>query len=188
MNALDDVRADLVDNLAALEREATKVYRELVVPSWGSEFHGFGRTLHAYMMSALAHVDLASTYLHGSNAKQTPRMEAFLTGPLGLEPEASRVMVKMWRHVLMHTAKPRRLLRPDGRHYYWLLHWSEHLPRRQHMTFIDSADSRILNIGFLYFLSGLRTACDEVITHLEQNPAAALRASAALVALREQRL
>lgn len=123
MITLADLERDLVENVCALGREATKVFQDLVLLNWEGEFHGFGRTLHAYMMSGLAHVDLASTYWRGNDGNQTSRMRAFLVDRLGTSVEASKVLVKMWRHVLMHTGKPRRTVYAGG-HYSWLLQWS----------------------------------------------------------------
>jgi hypothetical protein len=176
MATIAEVEKDLLDSLRELEREANKVYHELVLPNWQGVFHGFGQTAHAYMMSALAHVDLASAYWRGSDAGQTARMEAFLSGPLALPAEVAKVLVKMWRHVLMHTAKPRRLLRRDGRYYYWLVQWSSHLPRSDHMTFVDTPDMRVLNIGVLYFLGELRAASEQVVSDLKASTAAATAA------------
>lgn len=188
MATIAEVEKDLLHTVRELEREASKVYDELVLPNWGGAFHGFGQTAHAYMMAALANVDLASGYWRGSDAAQTPRMEAFLSGPLRLPAEASKVLVKMWRHVLMHTAKPRPLLRRDGRKYYWLVQWSSHLPRSDHMTFVDTPDMRILNIGVLYFLGELRVACEQLVSDLKPSTSAAAAAVRVLNKHNSQRL
>jgi hypothetical protein len=168
--------------LAALEREATKVYVELVLPNWLGAFHGFGWTLHAYMMALLAQIDLASAYWKGRGGSQTRRMEHFVEHYLGTDTEAARVLVKVWRHMLMHTGKPRPVRMADGRHYYWLLHWSEHLPREQHMTFTNGTEIRVLNIGMLYLAADLRVAIERLLCDIEGSD----ELTAAAIALYEQ--
>jgi hypothetical protein len=163
---IDDVRRDLSEHLAALEREARKVYAELVLPNWMREHHGFGQTLHAYMMAVLAHVDLASTYWQDRRGSQTDRMEGFLRKYLLMEAEGAEVLVQMWRHDLMHQAKPRPIRIDNNKVYYWLLQWGEHLPREQHLTFSDSTQMRVLNVGMLYLLEDLRKGIQALLSDI----------------------
>ena len=59
----------------------------------------------------------------------------------------------------MHTAQPRFLKdKKTGKNYRWLLHWQEHLPREQHYTFVETDDSKILNIGLMYLIEDLKRA------------------------------
>ena len=147
------------------------MYEELVLPGWGSpDRHGFPRTLYGYVLEAFSFVDLLSQYrtaLEPRPAGQTPRMENFAADYLGASAAAAAVSVKMWRHTLVHTAGPRVLEDPGtGRRIRWLLHWRDHLPRSQHLTFADSGTDLILNLGFLYLAEDLSAASASLFDQL----------------------
>lgn len=114
-------------------------------------------------------------------------METFLAEYVEADAEASEVVVKMWRHCLMHTAKPRVVKRAKAE-YYWLLHWREHLPLEQHMRFTNSGETRILNIGLLYLLADFIAGCEKLLADFKADPASGKRAILVYDQLREQQL
>lgn len=155
----DGVEADI----AALRREAELVYSELVLPHWGgADHHGLPRTLYGYVMSTFSFIDLLSRYRY-AEAEQTRRMRRFLSDYIGASPQAAAAAVQLWRHTLMHTARPQTLVDDhSGRSYRWLLHWREHLPREQHMEFEEGSAHWILNLGLLYLLEDFAGAARTV--------------------------
>jgi hypothetical protein len=105
------VRTDVNHMLMLLATEMHATHERIVLVEWGSHtpLHGMGRTAYGYVMNCLALVDLLSQYRTGSTKGQTDRMAAFLVDYFGYEERVSRVVVKLWRHTLMHTGKPREL-------------------------------------------------------------------------------
>lgn len=167
------VRADVDHMLTLLSTEMRATHERIVLEEWGSHtpLHGMGRTAYGYVMNCLALVDLLSQYHTGSTKGQTDRMVAFLVDYFGYEERASRVVVKLWRHTLMHTGKPRELLGTSGTRYHYLLQWgSEHLPRDQHMRFQTSAEPRILNIGVLFLAEDLQAAATKYFDEVDASP------------------
>lgn len=151
---------DLLKEIERLEEEVKLVHDELVIPRWNGHLHGLNQTLYGYVMMTFAHIDRASALWAGSDSTrgQTKRMVHFLDRYLSRNHEANLVAIQMWRHKLMHTARPRLLKNHGtGMTYYWLLHWWRHLPPEQHYTFIDSGDRRILNLGLVYLIEQLRS-------------------------------
>lgn len=160
--------AALVEELERLETEAKTVYRELVLPNWGKELHGFPDTLYGFMMGLFARVDMASAYWKGNFDRQTRRMVSFMDFYVSSNHEANSVAVQMWRHKLMHTSQPRYLRdEKTNKTYRWLLQWWEHLPAERHYTFVETSDSRILNIGLIYLITDLRRAIERFIRDLQ---------------------
>lgn len=167
------VRADVEHVLTLLSTEMRATHERIVLKEWGSgtPLHGMGRTAYGYVMNCLALVDLLSQYRTGSTKGQTKRMVAFLVDCFGYEETASRVVVKLWRHTLMHTGNPRGLLGTSGTRYYWLLQWGpEHLPRDQHMKFQGSAQPRILNMGVLFLAQDLQAASTKYFDEVDASP------------------
>jgi hypothetical protein len=170
---------ELLEDLNAYEREALAIYSEAVAPAAAAGRPSFGRTLHSYMMGLMARVDLASLYWQGTKGGQTQRMQAFMQKYVCSDAEVNRILVKMWRHTLMHTAKPRLLTRKTGDPYYWLLHWKESLPRSIHLTFLDEPGMRKLNIGMLYFAEDLKRGFEAYLTDVASDQSLLAKAMAA---------
>ena len=159
--------SQLQKELERLDTEARTIYRELVLPNWGKTLHGFPDVLYGFMMGVYARVDLASAYWKGSFESQTRRMVGFLDVYVSSDHEANSVSVQMWRHKLMHTSQPRFLRNETtNKIYCWLLHWWEHLPSEQHYTFVETNDSRILNIGLIYLISDLKRGIERFLQDL----------------------
>jgi hypothetical protein len=156
--------------LLRLETEVLEVYKAVVLPSWGTELHGFAETLHGYMMLVFSHLDLVSAHWKGSDKNQSQRMVAFLKHYVGSSHEASSVAIQIWRHKLVHTSQPRYLLdRGTGKHYRYLLHWWEHLPREQHFTFAETHDSKVLNLGLVYLVGDLQAGVRRYLVDLRSS-------------------
>jgi hypothetical protein len=156
-----------------LEREARLVYEQLVRPRWDKDRDGFTQTLYAFMMMVFAQVDRASSLWAGDDGTrgQTQRMVNFMREFLQPGHEANRVAVQIWRHKLMHTARPRKLSHTKtGKKYSWLIHWSQELPRDQHFQFSETPTERILNLALLYLAEDLVAAAVEYLSHLNSNP------------------
>ncbi len=167
------LRTDLTADLARFKSEAMRVLETLVLPSWQGELHGFTDTLYGYMMRSFSYVDLLSSYWTGTSAKsQSQRMVDFMDQYMGYERKAHSLAVQLWRHKLMHTARPRALRDPQsGKTMYWLLHWFEqHLPRDQHFTFSDAGHQLNLNIGAIYLIEDLQRAASSYFADLDASP------------------
>ena len=167
------VREDVLADLRALDTEVRIVYEELVLPHWGSsDRHGFPRTLYGYVMNAFAFVDLLSQYRTGSTATrgQTRRMTNLMVDCLASPRQEAETAVRLWRHTLMHTGNPRRLVDESSmRRLRWLLHWREHLPREQHMTFSRASNETILNLGAMYLVEDLLVVANQLFSELAEN-------------------
>lgn len=141
-----------------LEIDATTT--RILLPEWGTGYplHGMGRTAYGYVMNCLAFVDLLSRYRTNSKPGQTSRMVDFLVDYLGYTETASRVVIQIWRHNLMHTGFPGTVEGSrTGERYKYLMQWGEeHLPRNHHMQFQPLAkDPRILNLGVRFLAEDL---------------------------------
>ena len=179
---MTELRAELTRNLTRFREEATTVFNELVLPQWGGELHGFSETLYAYMARSFSYVDLLSTYWGESKSgAQSVRMVDFMDRYFGYHREAHSVAVKLWRHTLIHTARPRPLRHASsGKTVLWLLHWHEqHLPREQHFTFAYSDDRQVLNIGVLCLLEDVERAAIAYLDECDDSPVLRERAVAA---------
>jgi hypothetical protein len=158
--------ATLLAEIERLEEEVKLVHDEVML-------HGLVQTLYGYVMMTFAHVDRASALWTGSGSTkgQTVRMVGFLDRYVSSNHEANSVAVQVWRHKLIHTARPRPLTdRVTGKTYYWLLHWWIHLPREQHNTLTDSAGRRILNLGLVYLIEDLRVGIQKYLEELATCP------------------
>jgi hypothetical protein len=154
-----------------LRYDAELVYSRLVHGRDISPPATFDQTLYAYVMMAFAHIDRASSVWAGSEKEQTKRMVNFMTHYMRSDREANNVAVQLWRHKLMHTARPRQLRHPKtGKTYYWLLHWAGELPVEQHWTFNDSDDRRIFAMGLMCLLADLQSAIRAYLSDLDANP------------------
>lgn len=149
--------SDIEEEIQRLENEVSEVYRTLVLPNWGKELHGFPQTLYGYMMELFSFIDLLSSYWQGNEQEQSKRMLSFMNKYIRNKNEENSVSIQVWRHKLMHTAKPRALQNETKQKtYYWLLHWYEHLPEEQHYTFSETMDKKILNIGLVYLINDIK--------------------------------
>ena len=147
----DQLRADL----RQLREEVTVVNETLVRPTWEPHTHHYPVTLYGYMMAVFSRLDLYSQLWDGGITKnQTRRMHAFLGQYLPRDPLAHALAIKLWRHTLMHTSRPRRLRdRATQRQFEYLLHWgSPQLPREHHYRV---ANGTKLDIGLQYLLEDL---------------------------------
>lgn len=163
--AFEDMKNEVIDQLDEVASESDLVYRELVLPNWGSsDRHGFPRTLYGYVMVSFSFIDLLSQYRYDVPS-QTTRMENLFVDYMAASHDAAVVVVKLWRHTLMHTGNPQKLVEQSSRkRYRWLLHWREHLPRDQHMQFQrPSAGEEILNVGLLYLVDDLQSAAQRLL-------------------------
>lgn len=162
-----EIEAQILSDIDALSREAHVVYKELVLPGWGSkDRHGFPRTLYGFVMNAMSFVDRLSCYFTGNaHGEQTKRMRTLLMAA-GYAPHSAGVAVQMWRHTLMHTGSPYAIRNSQtGVTYRWLLHWGEHLPRNQHMTLAEaSSTEQVLNMGALYLIDDLASFTRELFS------------------------
>ena len=159
----------ILSQIDSLRKEVEAVYTTLVLPNWGKQLHGLPQTLYGYMMTVFSLIDVLSTYWKGdaSARGQTERMFDFMSTYLSPHREANSVAIQMWRHKLMHTAQPRFLKNENtNKDYRWLLHWREHLPQEQHYTFVETGDSKILNIGLMYLIEDLKRAGGNYTEHL----------------------
>ena len=168
--SVEDVRDETVGLIVAAETEATTLFDELVVPTWGTDRHGWPRTLYGHIMGAFSLLDRVSQLASGDRTNQTRRMVWFAASWLQYDRMLSGVAVHMWRHSLMHTGEPQRLIDSRGpTTWRWLLHWGSHLPREHHLTESGDAQDRILNFALLYFLQDLHKGASEWFRSIAPN-------------------
>lgn len=166
-----NLRSQVSAELKRFKVEAHSVLESLVLPTWRTDLHGFTHTLYGYMMRAFSYIDLLSAYWSGPNSKQTERMVDFMDRYMGYERKAHSLAVQLWRHKLMHTARPRKLIDPEtGKSMYWLLQWYEqHIHREQHFTFSDSGQQVNLNIGAIYLIEDIERAAAKYFDELDHS-------------------
>lgn len=162
----------ILDDIERLKREAEYLYKNLVLPNWGSEnLHGFPDILYGLVMGVMSRIDLVSCYYDKNTKPQTKRMVIFLNNYMTDKNELNFVLVNMWRHQLMHTSSPREFTDTNSNiRYRWLLHWREHLPTEMHYTFIEAGNSKIINIGLIYLIDQLTKAFKKYLDDLNQSP------------------
>jgi hypothetical protein len=162
---------DLIQKmLYDLEFEARQVYEQLVKPNWNSYSRRYYSTLYGYMMRCFSFIDLLSAYQFGKDSDQTNRMKRFMTQFLKYDEQSSYLAIHFWRHKLMHTAQPRRLIgKKTKKKYSWLLHWGNELPRNQHMKFQDAEDPKILNVALFYLIEDLENSLDNFFEYVNPN-------------------
>lgn len=159
---LEDVQEESLGLVTAAAREARAVFHELVLPTWGTDRHGWPRTLYGHVMGAFSLLDRFSQVAGSERRPQTPRMVDFAVRWLQYDRLLSNVAVHMWRHGLMHTGQPQRLIESRaGTTWHWLLHWGSHLPREHHMTQSSAGKGEnVLNFALLYFLEDLHVGVE----------------------------
>lgn len=107
--SLEDVKEESLGLAIAAAAEARAVFAELVLPTWGTDRHGWPRTLYGQVMGGFSLLDRFSQ-LAVADDRQTPRMVEFAVRWLKYDPMLSNIAVQMWRHGLMHTGQPQRLI------------------------------------------------------------------------------
>ncbi len=177
MDIFDEITEATLADCSALREEMEIVYRELVLPGWGTPVrHGFPRTLYGFVMNSFALLDRLSLYREGGartvSGGQTGRMCRFLINYVDAESHVAAVTVKLWRHTLMHSGSPQVILdQATQRRVKWLLHWKEHLPREQHMTIIQDAAEDVLNFGAIYIAENVQSAAERFFADISKDQA-----------------
>lgn len=170
----EEVRLDLLEKLGQFRAEVEEVLSAIVLPNWDDELHGRTHLLYGSMMMCFAYVDLFSALWRGdvNTSGQSKRMVDFIGRYLRYDGEAAEVAVTIWRHKLMHTARPRALeIEGSGKRYYWLLQWGEpHLDRDDHFRFTETADMRVLGIGLTFLIEDLRKGVRVYFEELDDSP------------------
>jgi hypothetical protein len=158
----------ILDDIERLKREAEYCYLHIVLPNWGSEYlHGFPDILYGLVMGVMSRIDLVSAYYDNNSKPQTKRMVGFLNKYMNDKNELNSVLINMWRHQLMHTSSPRDFTDINSNiRYRWLLHWREHLPIKMHYTFVETGNSKIINIGLIYLIDQFTEAVKKYLYDL----------------------
>ena len=161
----------ILDDIDRIKREAEYCYENIVLPNWGSDkLHGFPDILYGLVMGVMSRIDLVSCYYDNNIKSQTKRMVSFLFKYMSDNYELNFVLVCIWRHQLMHTSSPREFTDTNSNiRYRWLLHWKEHLPIESHYTFVESGNSKIINIGLIYLIDQLTEAFKKYLDDLNQS-------------------
>ena len=186
---LGEIRDDVMGDLRRLEREADLIYQEIVLPRWDIERHHFASTLYGYIMGCFAFVDLLSK-LSQSSPNQTDRMIGFMEAHIGERRLANEIAIQMWRHALMHTGNPQRLIEKDsGATYLWLLHWGRnHMPPDQHMTFRElPSGERVLNTALFFLIEDVLRGAENLFSEASHDMALALSIENAQASVRQYR-
>jgi hypothetical protein len=172
MVSADEVRDDLVGAVAALRWQAQDVMGTLVLPTWTTEKHGYGRLLYGVVMNVMSLADRLSVYRSGTAKDQTKRLRRLFV-EMGTTPDAAAVAVQLWRHTLMHTGLPVTIRDEESNtRYQWLLHWGPpHLAAEQHMTLSPGGEGLwILNFGALTAVDDLGAACADYFASIKGDP------------------
>lgn len=130
---------------------------------------GCATVLYGLIMSCFAIIDVAASYWRGDTGSkhQTKRMVDFMCHFLSASQEAAFISIRMWRHTLMHTSKPRDLLYRDDKinvKYSWLMHWGSLLPRDDHLKVkrCDSPSKRKIQLALTYLIEDVISALDKM--------------------------
>ncbi|MEM5875676.1 MAG: hypothetical protein QXX45_03875 [Candidatus Aenigmatarchaeota archaeon] len=168
---LEEICEFIKKKIEDFDFEVRQIYDKLVKPNWEKDGRRYYSTLYGFMMYFFSIIDLLSAYEKGTEKKQTQtqRMEEFLTHYLKYGPKESKLAVQIWRHKLIHTSEPRRLIGSKSNlKYYWLLHWSNNeLPNEQNMRFQQSSDPKILNICLFSLIKDLKSNLGEYFKNLK---------------------
>lgn len=161
-----------------MKDEALSVFNTFVLPNWHDPKCHYDQTLYGYVLRVYSCVDLLSSFWRGTESDQSPRMVDFLETFTPYPRDVHSVAVQIWRHKLVHIARPRALHEPQsGLRLYWLLQWYEpHLPRSMHMTFSVAHPLKVLNTGAIYLIEDAITAGKAYEDQLTQNPDLQFRA------------
>ena len=150
---------DLLKATRDLEFESQRVYSELVEKDWNRppSRRRLPRALWAFMMLGFGHIDFVSALWKGTDKGQSRRMTDFMERYLGMSRRPASMAVKIWRHKLMHTGEPRKVIdRATGKTCSWLLHWAHQLPANQHATTNEQGKEIILQMSLSSFLADLK--------------------------------
>ncbi|MBB6376101.1 hypothetical protein BKA01_003359 [Pseudonocardia eucalypti] len=168
MSTFEEIESWFLDEVDSLRSQAQLVYEEQVLPHHGDEkLHGFRHALYGFMMNTMGLLDRLSCYDAGHQNTQTARMRDTLTTWFGVEADPAKMLIKMWRHTLMHTGTPIRMHSANkDMAYSWLIHWTEkELPREQHMKFhYGQLQNRVtvLNTALLLLIDDLKAAVEKL--------------------------
>ena len=167
----EEIADQLLSEMDQIENEARTVFDKLVLSLWDTEPKRFPSILYGLIMKVFGMIDLASVYWRGEKGEQTDRMRAFMDRYLSTCTEANDVALQMWRHTLMHTGKPRRLLdEKTNLEYSWLLHWSsKHLNPLTHYTFEENGMRRKLNMTLLDLIDSVKRSITEYLDELRKD-------------------
>lgn len=170
---IEAIKNELLEKLNSLEYEANQIYKNLVKPEWDIYNKHYSTTLYGLMMMFFSLVDLLSAYINGSDKNQTKRMVNFLVDYLGYPEDETIILVNLFRHKLMHTSEPRKMIWPekDEYNYRWLLHWGEELPRNQHMKFCIAGNDKILNCALFYLIEDLKKNMKNIFSGFDREKA-----------------
>lgn len=151
---IDELQREVQNTIA----EYDYLMKNVIDPLWGdAELHGFRSVLYGLLMRYGSFVDAASIYYYG-DIQQSKRMFKLLTEELNYSRIPSLIVVKTWRHALMHQGEPTTLVdSTGGLSFRWLLHWDEKkLGEQNHMQFQDTTQGKnILNLCLERFLIDL---------------------------------
>ncbi|MEO8340048.1 MAG: hypothetical protein ABI604_10075 [Nitrospirota bacterium] len=140
---VDRLRLDL----SSLVRESTEI-RERCAATAQPKYY---MSLYALLMGAFSQVDLFAALCAGTLGRgQAERMRKFLQDFTAHEEDAIAHAVQLYRHTLMHTGRPRKLLEENtGRRRCYLLHWGRKgEDEASHFT-INEAGTLTLNLECL---------------------------------------
>lgn len=150
----------LETSITDFAEEVQTVYGQLVDYGAGHPRGPYVQTLYAYMARCFAFIDRLSL-LWNPGRSQTPRMADFCVHYMHVTPEAAQVAVKLWRHLLMHTAEVRPVVETTTKiEYHWLLHWGpEQLNRERHFRVFELVGAkRSLEMALTYLVDDVTQA------------------------------
>lgn len=154
------VGREVLQELDDLHREATATYERVVRANPDSSFN---QTLFGFVSRGFSFVDLLAGYWRGAQGRgQTVQMVAFMERFLGGERRDHDIAVRIWRHKLFHTARPRTLIdRSTGATVRYLIQWhGDEMSERQphYATLRASAGEEIFGVACLPLVANVRSA------------------------------
>jgi hypothetical protein len=158
----------LKNRIDSLNNDVIRAYTEIPIPGKNVQVSPFPITMYA-----LATLDYISSLWAGWNDKknrpksdkrdQTKRMISFCVKFLKYHKFESELMIKIFRHKLMHTSEPRILNSKTGEVYGWSIDYND----EHHMKIMEVEGSKYLIFGIKNFIDDLEVAIFGTNRYLE---------------------
>lgn len=172
-NDIGRVCWQLSKTLCSFEYESRLIYEAVVIPRFNQApwRNRLPDILHACVMWCFARVDLLSVYWQGERGKsQNKRMVDFIEHYLGYPRETASMAIQMWRHNMMHTGNPRKLIDPKRNiSLVWLLHWGEGQMDKSAHFVLNGTNTLKVDMTLFHLIQDLKKAQKKYFRDLSDN-------------------
>ncbi len=166
-----EIQTIIRNKINSLKNDFSRAY-------WNLDEHNIQMSPFPIIMYALSIIDLFSSYEAGWNSKkgknQTDRMVNFCTNRLKYKERASKILIQMHRHQLMHTSEPRLIVDKDTNIFYgWSVNRSDpnHMKVIEYPTVGESYTTCYLHLGMCELIKDIEDASEEYIRELHADVA-----------------